>query len=391
MSSDARQSEEISQEPISFSGAPAFDGPISVDEKGVTLELSRLELPSLVEGTLDDLVLRPNKFFHPRKRPRFSPTQARIDYASHAEPVTRRVTEEELLKVLDGVISAQRTRLTKQPLTLYPGREAFALDSRDRLRVVLMNCWPREIEEMSELQLSTLAFLELIEYHCPSAAKRIRQSGESPMTLLHLRELLTRSQVGAILKRVTVLVLLLVALIVGLTLRGPAPIRDPLQALFTPHYKQAERWVKAQLESPQIRLQLSLSSESEQLSPRPEALLPLLDEIFGAGRYRIGAHPSEALRDGPMLAAQWNRLCRESDCPERGWIIEIPHAEADLSELMRRLSTLSEPPFKIEQSLLRGVSITSPPSPTPTQSAEGSPDPEPAQESGADLHRRESE
>ena len=280
-------------------------GGLKWTEQSVFVPYHRFSLDGVGRGSAQDLTARPNAAFHPIREVELSKEGCLLQFAKPIETLNRRLSIEEVLILLELIRTGQRDRLHGQELYLYPGIESFAINAEtQQVAVVLKNVRPKDrFTNLKNNQLSVLAFLELIEAHCPSGWKRVQHRTHEILTLSGLRDqLVMRSWLQNIKTLFVVGVWTLIALIIATipaTFFAPPAIREPLQTFYSERLLllmdqiNHQRSILSQHQPVRLNVSLSLPPLApEERRQVTERLAQAILKVKGRGTI----HPGRALR-----------------------------------------------------------------------------------------------
>jgi hypothetical protein len=338
-------------------------GGLKWTEKSVFVPYQRFSLDGVGRGSAQDLTARPNAAFHPIREVELSKEGCLLQFEKPIERLNRRLSIEEVIILLELTRTGQRDRLHGQELYLYPGIESFAINAEtQQVAVVLKNVRPKErFTNLKNNQLSVLAFLELIEAHCPSGWKRVQHRKHEILTLSGLRDqLVMRSWLQNIRTLFVVGVWAVLSLIIAsipATFFAPPVISEPLQTfyserlLFLMDQINHQRSILSQHQPVRLNVSLSLPPLApEERRQVTERLAQAILKVKGKGTIQSsravlpGVTPTlstKATTPSPNTTAVGEApqpASSASTPPSERWSISVTDYRGEVQELLKALS-----------------------------------------------------
>ena len=214
-----------------------------IDHLCAQISLADHQVDGIKRGSLSDLQFRPNASFHPIREVQFDHTQCTLTFDKPLKLIDRRLKPKEIIALIAHIRRGERELAIGQHFYLYPSEQAFGLSQTGELRIVLRNIRPRHLHtEVTQSQLSVLALLKLIEYHCPNLWHQVGKEAHKIKTLSMLQDNLTTSptykRLGRFIWRTAVYLIFLWLISLPIAAFGPTTLKEPLRPYYYPLFKR---------------------------------------------------------------------------------------------------------------------------------------------------------
>ncbi|MEM1009123.1 MAG: hypothetical protein AAGJ35_08970, partial [Myxococcota bacterium] len=330
-----------------------------IKEKELQLSLKTLHVEGLEQGLAEDLMYRPNKYFHPVEEVRIQESSTLcIRYKKQVYPIEGEVPLLQVMHVLQGVIQAQEHISTDQAFYLFPGVEAFCLDRRKNLKVCLINVRPHKHVECHPQELSVDAFVQLLARHSPKAHRKVVQYNKPILTLKQLKSVLEPRSASVL--ATTTMTLSVLSILAFMLLRqfGPPRIQYALRQWTTELLNAGKRFTRSgttewfeqvrkeriarEYRYPPLSLTLVLQPQAKTDQER-QSLFQALNRVLAQEFPKPNSY--QLLIPSPSLSQTahdtWKRLCqhalKKAPCDATNWLLQIKRYKGGLRPLLHAL------------------------------------------------------